>query len=149
MAQPSTSGALEWLTEKDSIERESARTRLRDNASSLLEAYHELLATGLQGAAAPEVHQQVDEVRSAVLAAGMVQSADTLQQLESELRRSALLADHTKIAEEVASVTAAHADAAADGERRLSVVAAEMQAALRVLEANFYGCSVRGDDDIL
>ena len=60
--------------------------------------------------------------------------------------RSTLLADHAQIANEVASVTAAHAAAAADGERRLSAVAAEMQAALRTLEESFYSCSVRGDD---
>ena len=143
MAQPPGS-ALEWLTENDTIERESARSRLKDNASSLLEAYAEILRTGKVDSS--EVHQQVGEVRSAVLAAGMVQSADTLLQLDSELRRSTLLADHAQIANEVASVTAAHAAAAADGERRLSAVAAEMQAALRTLEESFYSCSVRGDD---
>ena len=38
-----------------------------------------------------EVVQQVRELRSSVLATGIVQSADTLLQLESDLQRSALL----------------------------------------------------------
>ena len=144
MAARPAGSALEWLTESDTLERESSRTRLRDSASALLEQYAELLRAG--EVRSSEVEQQVGEVRSTVLAAGMVQSADTLVQLDSELRRAALLADHAQIAEEVAAVTAAHAAAEEDGDRRLRVITAEMQAALRELEASYYGCSVRDVD---
>ena len=66
------------------------------------------------------------------------------QQLDDELRRGALLSEHAQIAEEVAAAAAAPAQAAADGERRLRVVAEEMQLAVRELEASYYGCTVRG-----
>ena len=141
MARPNASGsALEWLTESDTIERESAKTRLRDSSSALLGQYAELLKLG--EISTNEVVQQVRELRSSVLATGIVQSADTLLQLESDLQRSALLSDHAQIADEVASLTAAHASAAADGTRRLRAVAVEMQAALRELEASYYNSRV-------
>ena len=138
------SGALDVAWEADP--RDPQRTRLKDSASALLEQYAELLEVGkIHG---NEVEQQVGEIRSSVLATGMVQSADKLMQLDSDLRRAALLSDHAKIVEEVASVTAAHATAADDGERRLRAVTAEMQAWLHTLEANYYACSVRSDEDV-
>lgn len=137
--------ALEWLSEGQTIERESARTRLKDSSSTLLHQYAELLQLG--EIHSREVEQQVGEVRSAVLAAGMVESAGTLQKLDDDLRRAALTTDYAQIAAEVAAVTAAHDAAADDGERRLRAIAAEMQAALRVLEANYYNCSVGDDAD--
>ena len=71
-----------------------------------------------------------------------MQSGDKLLHLEDELRLSALLSDQAQIAEEVKTVTEAHNKAADDGERRLRAVAAEMQAALRVLEDAYYSSSV-------
>ena len=91
-----------------------------------------------------EVEQQVGEVRSAVLAAGMVESANALLQLDDDLRRGLLLSDH---ASEVTAVAAAHEAAAVDGECRLRVILTEMQAALRKLEENYYMCSVRSGEE--
>ena len=133
-----------WL-DTESVEKLGAETRLRDGTASLLSQYADLLRCGeIHG----EVEQQVGELRSAVLAAGLVQAADSLLQLEDELRRAAILADHAQTADEVASVISAHNSTAAEGERRLSRVAGEMQAALRELERSYYGCSVRDRSQI-
>lgn len=130
-----------WL-DQESVEKLGAETRLRDSTASLLSQYADLLHCGqIHG----EVEQQVGELRSAVLAAGMVQAADSLLQLEDELRRASILADHAQIADEVASVVSVHKSTAEEGERRLGRVAGEMQAALRELERNYYGCSVRDE----
>ena len=119
---------------------ETQQRRLKEGTSELLEQYAELLKSAQIDS--NEVAQQVGEVRSAVSAASMVQSGDKLLHLEDELRLSALLSDQAQIAEEVKMVTEAHNKAADDGERRLRAVAAEMQAALRVLEDAYYSSSV-------
>ena len=119
---------------------ETQQRRLKEGTSELLEQYAELLKSAQIDS--NEVAQQVGEVRSAVSAASMVQSGDKLLHLEDELRLSALLSDQAQIAEEVKTVTEAHNKAADDGERRLRAVAAEMQAALRVLEDAYYSSSV-------
>ena len=83
------------------------------------------------------------ELRSAVQAAGMVQSAETLLQLEDELRRRSVLADHARITVEVAATASAHASMAHSGNKQLQAITLEMQAALRELERSYYGSSVR------
>ena len=130
------SGALQdWLTTSDTLEKRSAETRCRDNTASLLNQYKDLLRCAqVHG----EVEQQVGELRSAVQASGMVQSADTLLQLEDELRRRSVMADHAQVAVEVASVADAHRAATETGNARLRAVAAEMQEALHELEQSYY-----------
>lgn len=132
-------GALEWLKETDNLETESLRTRLRDSTSSLLHQYAELLHTAKVHDA---VHQQVGELQSSVLAAGVVLATENLMQLTDELRRADLLAGRGNVRDEVAALAAAHDRTAARGESRLNQVAQEMQAALHEMELNYYGCSV-------
>jgi methyl-accepting chemotaxis protein len=130
--------ALEWHA--DSAEQTSLRQRLKDSTSTLLTEYAELLRCGqVHG----EIEQQIGEVRTKVLAAGMVQSADALLQLEDEVKRGLVLSENTLIAEEIATIAAAHESVASNGEHRLHQVVREMQAALRKLEENYYACSVR------
>jgi hypothetical protein len=129
-------GALDWLTASDTLEKRSAETRCRDSTVSLLNQYKDLLRCAQVH---DEVEQQVGELRSAVQAAGMVQSADTLLQLEDELRRRSVMADHAQVAVEVAAVADAHRSAAETGNARLRAVAAEMQQALHELERCYYG----------
>ena len=137
-------GALEWLTSEDTLEKRGAETRNRDNTASLLKQYADLLRCG---EAHGEVEQQVGELRSAVQAAGMVQTADTLLQLEDELRRRAVMADYAQITSEVSAVASTHSSVAEKGNARLRAVAAEMQAALRELERSYYGSAVHSSSD--
>ena len=128
--------ALEWLSESDTIARESQKQRLLDNSSSLLESFSELLLRG--GQVRGEVEQQVGEVRSSVVAAGLVQAADNLLELDGELRLSSVLTDRTTVGDEVAAVAASHNAVTTEGDRRLHRVAAEMRTALRELETHYY-----------
>lgn len=140
--QGAANSQLEWLKATDTMEDSSRRTRLKDHSSSLLHQYAELLRCGK---VAGEARQQVGELRSAVLSASMVQGADNLMQLTDELRRSAIVGDHTRIGEEVMVVASAHEQFAVSGMGRLQAVAREMQDALHELERSYYSSSVGAD----
>lgn len=126
---------LEFLDEKDTIERKSRRTRLQDLSSSLLEQYAELLKSGQ---VFDDVRQQTSELRTSVLAASVVQGTDNMMQLTDEVRRATIIGDHETIAEEVMAVASTHRQFSDDGQRRLRRVASEMRSALRELEESYY-----------
>ena len=127
-------GALEWLAESDTIAMQSRLTRLKDGSSTLLDQYSELLRGGQ---VEDEVRQQIGELRTSVLAAGIVQVTDNLMQLTDELRRDTVVGDHEIIRTETQAVAAAHNAFASDGEQRLARVESEMRAALRELEDSY------------
>ncbi len=74
-----------------------------------------------------------------------LQTTDNLISLTGELRRDALIGDHSELGRDVSASASAHEAAARAGDARLNLVAAEMQAHLEELEASYYGCSVRGE----
>jgi hypothetical protein len=127
-------GALEWLAESDTIAKQSRLTRLKDGSSTLLDQYSELLRGGQ---VEDEVRQQIGELRTSVLAAGIVQLTDNLMQLTDELRRDTVVGDHKIIRTETQAVAAAHNAFASDGEQRLARVESEMRAALREREDSY------------
>ena len=129
-------GALEWLSEADnSLAKQSRRARLKDLSSSLLDQYAELLRSGQVH---DDVRQQVGELRTSVLAAGIVQAADNMMQLTDELQCASTIGDHQQIGREVDSVVCVHTQFAEDGSHHLQRVAREMHAALRELEESYY-----------
>ena len=133
--------ALERLKATDTVDKESRTTRLKDAVSSLVDQYSELLrTTRIDG----EIRQQVDELRSSVLANSMVQSTSSLMQISDELECVSIVGDQVTVAEEISGLASAHAHFTASGEERLRTVAREMSAALHELEANYYSSSARG-----
>ena len=123
---------------ESSVERSSQLSRVRDSTMTLFQQYSELLRCCRAGG---EVDQQVKQLRSAVLASGVVQSAQALLQLEDELRRGAVVAEHASIADEIAAVAAKHDAAASDGRQRLQRIVSEMQTSLRQMEDSYYSCT--------
>lgn len=117
------------------LTRESQAQRLKDGTSSVLKHYEELIgAAKLQGG----VEQQLCELSTAVHAAGLLQSLDSMLQLVRELRNGALQGEYQAIAQEVRAVAASHDEQSKHGNHTLHAMDGEMRNALKELEVAYY-----------
>ncbi|KAL3894835.1 MAG: hypothetical protein SGPRY_013696 [Prymnesium sp.] len=121
------------------LERESRLQRLKDNLTALQDRYAELLQSAKMGTA---LQQDMSEFQSSVLSTGVVESIENLLHLVNDLRRAALL-QHTTIAEEVSILKERYSRHEREGNDRLQVMQAEMQAALCEIELAYYSSPYR------